>query len=271
MSFETPDADEIISAADSEIPSSAANPLHNEHLARDERPIMASISGDRYRIYGETLDETTKAAFADDNGETEIVNFYSDKEQLDEQEMLNSGEQSYAISSINERPKRSFEYQNCTGIAVSATDKETGKQISFLSHQNPGRFLPWYRASKYKFDNDMSARMQEIKSRAVQGSIDVVLFGGNMRKNGSEHEESISVLSDICKRNFGFEPVVIAGPTIPEDIGGGTEVHLDTEHRRLHIARPPQQGDDTNISYVPSQFESQSVKFKKAWDERNSK
>jgi hypothetical protein len=268
MGLEFPE--ELSSSQENTESNAEVDPMRNEHLTGEARPIIASLSTDKYR-YAETYDPITRKVFDEDAQNAELVSFYKDQNYLEEQGMLNAGEQSYVISQISEKPKYSFEYHNCTGIAISATDIETGNQISFLSHQNPGSFLPWYKLSAYKFDGDLSARIQEIRARAVPGSIDAVVFGGNMRKNGKEYEDSISVLAGICKRNLGFEPVVIAGPSIPEGVGGGTEVYLDTEHRRLQIARPIQEGDATNKSFVPSQVGDRSKELLEDWKIRKQK
>ncbi len=55
--------------------------------------------------------------------------------------LLHGGEDTYAFSVIDERDKFSESLCDCTGLVVAGMDKPTGKNISFLSHQDPKQFL----------------------------------------------------------------------------------------------------------------------------------
>ncbi len=55
--------------------------------------------------------------------------------------VLNAGQETYAISMIDSLDKYSKGFICCTGLVVVGKDKVTGKNISFLTHQNPKHFL----------------------------------------------------------------------------------------------------------------------------------
>ena len=99
--------------------------------------------------------------------------------------------------------------------------------------------------------------MQKIKDKSVQGSVDVVIFGGNP----ALYEESIKSLADICKSNFDFEPVILTGPNRIGGYDGFTSVFLDTQNRRLYLTRPEQPDYKTNGSYLPSRYGVEKEKW----------
>ena len=102
----------------------------NEHLKGGVKPIFACVG--------------TNKDFADFSGYDEMigeVEYIRPPENLSSENILHGGPKRYNISPINEMSKVSNKFLDCTGLIVSGVDKETGKEISFLSHQDPTRVL----------------------------------------------------------------------------------------------------------------------------------
>ncbi len=239
------------------------NPIHNEHLRPGVKPIRASIAYDENQI-DDLIDQHEYGALGLKPEDTlEVVSFYAGPKLFKERGQLNNGDQTYVISSISGRPKNSFDYYNCTGVIVVGKDKITGKEISFMTHQRPQDFLPFYKRSKYTFERDMTRTMQEMKSRAEEGTIDVVIMGGNTAFRG-QYEKSVSILNGLCLKNFGFNAVVIDGPSIKGDVGEyytRTQNYFDTQNRRLWTERHVQ-GGATRGSFLASEVEGAMRKMR---------
>jgi hypothetical protein len=151
----------------------------------------------------------------------------------------------YMMSPIDSAIKFSTRYVDCTGVAVVGTDKETGKNISFLTHQNPAYFT----YDSVNFLKDLGDRLQEIKERCEQGTIDAVLFGGkfsNVKEFADQpyhpiHDldkkrylSSIKIVTAAIETGLGFSPTVISGPKINP---AREQVIFDTHERRLFLER----------------------------------
>lgn len=218
------------------------NSLRSEHL-ENARPVIACVC-DRKNLDPETskvLNHIAKTG--------QQIDYYGDTVDLDARNIHNAGARTYVISETDRTDKYSEEYANCTGIALVGTDKNTGEQISFLSHQDPKIFLDMY---KKRFKKDLTSAISAHKERSSPGTIDAVIFGGNRSFFGgdlSEYAKSIKTLSDICKGELGFEPTVLTGPNIETEVGR-TAAFLDTQNRRLYIVRPVQEDNKTNESYL---------------------
>ncbi len=72
-----------------------------------------------------------------------FVDWFANDEIIKDRQLLSMGERTYVISPINEVSKSSASYRNCMGIIAVGKDKETEKNISFLTHQNPGYMMPY--------------------------------------------------------------------------------------------------------------------------------
>jgi len=142
-------------------------------------------------------------------------------------------------------------FKNCTGLIVAGIDKETGESVSFLSHEDPDYFLRYASATE-KFADDLRERIQELKDRCEEGTIDAVIVGGNYFSDRPKYREnylmSIAVVSKEVKSVLGFEPVVITGP---KTTSGQDDVFYDNSHRRLYIMRTKVAQEGTK-SYLPS-------------------
>src|SRR3989344_1434835 len=113
-----------------------------EHLRADIKPIMTCVG--------------TRADFGDHPGPMVIfenpkskkvvnnaghVDYYGNSRELTNKGFRNHGDYSYVISTIDKQDKFSDGFRNCTGLLVAGQDKNTGENISFLSHEDPGYFL----------------------------------------------------------------------------------------------------------------------------------
>lgn len=227
------------------------NTRKSEHLTNGERPIFACVEG-----YGDEMAlrfaATNKHLISEikKNKKVEIVDY----------------KDTYAISPLNGKDKVSTDYVMCTGVAGVGKDKWTDENISFLSHQFPGIFLPGESLHK-KFVTDLRARLEELKESCIPGSVDVVILGGEYNKGFARFEnrytDSVNLLKSEVSNIFGFDPVVITGPKLPSNslIGNTEFVLLDTAHRHLFISRP-KTGDSSSESYTPNKIESQTNKWK---------
>jgi hypothetical protein len=239
--------------------NSPKNALHGEHLEKEFSPIMVSLSdrkGPR-TLVNEVMDESSITS-----SDAEMINFFEDHDRLVEKGMKNHSTESYVISSCNEKAKYSETYRNCTGIVLAGIDKKTGKEISLLSHQYPGSFLG---DLNEKFKEDLHTALRDFVERSKEGSIDAIIFGGdyyNKKGHRDDYHQSIGMLSEVCSQELGFEPVVATGPNVDLLNGGPTDVFYDTKNRRLYIRRPEQHKNEANQSYVASQLEEQSPKWK---------
>lgn len=215
------------------------NSLRSEHL-EDVRPIIACLCDTK------NLDPETSKVLDHIATTGQKIDYYGDTVDLDVRNIRNAGARTYVISETNTKDKYSEEYANCTGVAFVGTDKDTGEQISFLSHQDPEIFLDLY---KKRFKKDLASAIQTHRERSSPGTIDAVIFGGN-RSFGdlTEYAASIKNLSSICRKELGFDPTVLTGPNIAES--GRTSAFLDTQNRRLYVVRPTQRENQTNESYL---------------------
>lgn len=152
----------------------------SEHLNDGVQPIIVSIMDkESARLSSDELEKII--------AEGEYVDYYGDPHTLRENNMLNAGYQTYTVSDINEKDKYSKGYFNCTGIVAIGISKETNREISLLSHQDPWEFLG---TSEADFDEDISMVLKKIKHSCVDGTIDIVAFGGHNTRP-KEHKDSI--------------------------------------------------------------------------------
>lgn len=228
------------------------NALHSEHLRDSVRPIMVAILsedtlGDSYTLIRQI------------RGQGVFVNYDGDPRELRVNNMINAGEMTYVISDISARDKWSKRYWNCTGIAAVGVDKETGQEVSFMSHQDPWTFLVGEKYEK-EFKDDLKKQLGEISVLVETGTLDVVVFGGKYENDKQgEYLDSIAVITGICHESLGFDPVVLTGPSVNPHYP--TEVYFDTQNRRLFLVRPDQVDSSFNESYTASSIDEQQKKW----------
>lgn len=164
------------------------------------------------------------------------------------------------LSGLNETSKYSLEYQYCTGIIMVGVDKETGKQISFMTHQSP------FHIAEDSFKKILIESINELNQRSKSGSIDAVIFGSrsDSLNDTSIYKNSIINLNEICKNQLGFEPIILTGPnisTVNKISDRCTDIYFDTESRRLDLVRPKQVNDKLNESFNASEYSEQEKEW----------
>ncbi len=231
-----------------------------EHLAPGVKPIITSIGTpiDFGRKYSEILTHFDHGAII--RG-VQNVNYHDDKSSLKKKNFLNAGELTYVISLVDSNDKFTKGLYNCTSAIVVGTDQKTGKNISFITHQNPNEFLL---EKRKKFIKDFEKRMKEISRMCVPKSIDAIILGGNYFEEVSQgnkkaktfaenYVESINLLSSEVEKKLKFKPSIINGPKVSL---GGDDVYFDNKNRRVNFIRPEDVNSNTQ-SFTAEEFEKQ--------------
>ncbi|MFH1608766.1 MAG: hypothetical protein ABH951_01965, partial [Patescibacteria group bacterium] len=179
------------------------------------------------------------------------------------------------------------EYYDCTGVVAIGVDKETGENVSFLSHQNPAFFVE-NKNERKNFREDFIESMKNLRERCVPSTVDVVIFGGQkekikfnladdgkfikeldyqdeslfVRQEFDVYKDSIRYLNYFISNEVGFSPVVMTGPNDNFNTDyHALAVYFDNKNRRLHLIRPKQDSVN-NESFMADEGENQVKKIK---------
>ncbi len=240
--------------------------LRSEHLKEGIDPIWVCLRDeDRFESYG----EPEKEALAKEGAYG--INISESPTELEKKGFKNGGIDSYVISPLDGLNKFSGNFRNCTGLVVSGQDRDTGENVSFLTHQSP-RFIFLNQKRQDLFLSDLKSSLLEIKEKCEEGSIDALLFGGNYvddqainnhisttQINKNRYLNSIKLISEVVDQELGFQPAVATGP---KRTPGEDRVVFDNQKKRLYISRP-EVGESSSNSYLPQDIEEQ----RKTWDE----
>lgn len=177
---------------------------------------------------------------------------------------LTVGPSTYIISPIDDSNKFSENFHRCTGLVVVGIDKETGKNISFLSHQDPLEFLYEY---KDEFTKQLKQQLTKIKERCEDGTVAISVVGGRYFSDDEldnyqviqSYNDSVKFLGTAVEEVFKFEPTIINGPKTSKK---GDHVYFDNKNRRLYLIRP--NVNSTTEDFVPSKVDDQA----KTWEEK---
>ena len=222
--------------------------IKSEHLKKGESPIMVCLglpddaeirSKIRELVYGKG-----------ENSDTHNVNYFEDIDILEAKKFKNAGRKTYVISIIDNKNKFTDEIRDCTALVASGRDKKTGENISFLSHQDPDKFL---HDAKDEFNFDLNKQLSELKERSEIGTVDIIIVGGNYyysRDFRESYLDSIKLLTQQTKAVFGFEPVVVGGPKVVYKSYTDT-VYYDNINKRLYLIRLDPMTDETNEFHPP--------------------
>lgn len=200
-------------------------------------------------------------------------------------------EHRFTSTGINEKNKYSKALRMCTGVVAVGKLRDSGKEVSFMTHnlfptilrskRNVKKLSVRNGASEKVAYNDIVRQYGEAFREQLKNfyelvdkdSIDVIGFGGQAygRKgifedsSWKEYESAIKYQSQLIKEELGSEPTIIAGPQDGPTFTGygetGTDVYLDTQNRRLYIVRSEQKNAKRNENYKPENLE----KEKKNW------
>jgi hypothetical protein len=224
------------------------NSLKFEHLNKDAKPIMVCISARKDFLEGdeEFLEGTPPHKFNLKNPENVKWSSYP----------------GYIISNVSDGDKFSEGFSRCTGLVVKGTDKETGENISFLTHQAPFAFIAFKKDKSHQLSSSFKAEfdkaLYQIKEKCIRGTIDAVIVGGDYFDDDFSKEasvESIKLLSTETNSILGFEPVVINGPK--KYSYGEDDVYFDNKNGRLYFVRPKVNEDTKDFTYSDTKNEKQ--------------
>ena len=247
--------------------------LKNEHLKEGIRPIISGIYDSN------NIDQETQSFIDNFKKDAEFVDFNSKNKSIKENKIS-----TYVISLCNEKNKYSLNYLDCTGVIAVGTDKISKNNISFLSHQNPDYFIK-DQEIRLDFKKDIENNIDNLISRCIPETIDIVVFGGNkedISENIPDEEfrmgidnfeeflkgpfdqyiKSIKYLNYIIKQKVGFSPIVMSGPN--DNFGTkdhSLNIYFDNKNRRLYILKPEQENSDKNEAFEASNVEDKIKKF----------
>lgn len=167
----------------------------------------------------------------------------------------------HMISSVSEKDKYSKGYCNCVGTAIVGTSKDTGKEISFITHidsdyGDPNKDYGEEHASM--LIKSLNKNLEEIISNSEERSVDAVIFGGS--GDDIKYPKVISRIVKNISEKLGFEPVILTGPGGTEGMGSFTNAYLDTQGRKIYIARGRTQSEDMDKPYYASQITNKEEK-----------
>ncbi len=227
------------------------NSIFNKEKENESfKPIRACL------VEEENVDESTLSTIWKIRRNGEFVDYSGNEEVYKKRNIKNAGKETYAMSECTPENKYSNEYFNSTGIIIVGEEKNSKKQISFMTHQDPEKFLE---DKKELFTKDLTDLIKIIKEKCKEKSIDAIIFGGNA--GFREYQESIKFLGNIITKELGFEPTVMTGPkSILSKGDEPTAGYFDTQNRRLYIRRS-KQASELNESYLPSEVKKQSSKW----------
>jgi hypothetical protein len=250
------------------VPGKFPNSLKSEHLKEGENPIMVSFGVPQDLSIQDKIKKlyTGEEVIGVDN-----INYIEENLSLLEQKNFkNGGVMTYVISPLDSLDKFSGKFVNCVGIVAVGCDKETHKNISFSSHQNPEEFLK-VKSVIGKFETDIRDKLLELKRRSESGAVDIVIVGGwyppppdlEKKKEAERYfmlvvtdgdgnhisppnyqesyVDAIKLISEQVKTVFDFNPVVVGGPKTTARIKtkpyNADTIYYDNEHRRLYLIR----------------------------------
>lgn len=226
-----------------------------EHLSEGIRPIMACVG--TYKEYGDELSKLEDIKTVGEN-----LDYFASADDINKNEFRSAGWQTYIMSKISERPKFTEKLFDCTSLVAVGREAESNKEISFLTHQNRYEILGY---SREKFVRDLRYQLEELKSKCLKRTIDVIIAGGHFRHGDpSEYQRTLETLNAAVKEVLGFEPIVVGPKSLSKD-----DIFLDTQNRRLYVLRPNPAGHKVllhNEVFKPSDI----GEMKKKWEDEES-
>lgn len=227
------------------------NNIHEKvHLRADIAPIRAQLE---VHDSGNKELETIREHIEDgqEAGTIHWVDFDGgDLDELEANGFKQAGGNSYLISPISERDWFSDHYMSCTAVVAMGRDPKTGKELSFLTHQDPNFFVDGGDEEADQFAQALSESLKELKKLSEKDTVEVVLLGGNFDNKGKDvkdyyihhqYEESIARLRQIVQETLGFDPVILAGPNT--NVGSETVITVETQKRKVWVEQSKKTDD----------------------------
>ena len=239
------------------------NSIHNEHLQEGHKAIITS-----FELPGEFNEKEFKKTATNINwfkaGKSKRTNLA--------REYHNALEGSaFAISPCNESDKYSKKFINCIGTTLIGHSKKRNKDVSILIHVRPDLIIG---PEQQLFTQAFLESMREFKNETLEGSRDIVIFGGNYLPKkiskrstyATNYASAVSNMSHMIKNQFKFIPTIL-GPKLTRQ--GATDAFLKTQQRHLHLVQPEQPNNITNVAYQLNKtpYCDGLEELRKKWDE----
>ncbi|MEX2436691.1 MAG: hypothetical protein WD471_00830 [Candidatus Paceibacterota bacterium] len=157
-----------------------------------------------------------------------------------EKGIKSDGIETFVISPISEENLFSDKYLNCTGTVGIGRDKKNGKEIAFLSHQDPEYLLHKDPKNVEKFIEEFSKTLNELVDKSEDKTVEVSIFGGNddpldsLSKKTSDYKKVVEILNKTTRDIIGYEPTIIEGPNHGE---GAIDVTIIVQERKIIIEK----------------------------------
>lgn len=266
------------------------NALKGEHLNEGIKPIVCDIY-----VRPESNNESDKESkfFKEFEKNAEFLDFRLNPEKFFSSKWNKNKDGTYLISPIDGKNKYSKDFLDCLSVCVVGKEIETGKNISFISHQNPEALFE-NRDIRERFEKDLKNRIREIVNRCGEGTIDVVILGGNkdveyneyinsadtdkmnqqelydfMEKNESgpfeKYKKTIYLLDKIFLETLKLDPIVTCGPNSNIKINdlksnNALDLYFNTYNRNIYIVRPKNEKVNDE-SFLASDVDNQIKKY----------
>lgn len=218
------------------------NPLKSEHLIEGVPAIMACIGTED--DYGPEIKDMKNSGENID---------YSKNTTSKDGDHLSDEDRAYVISGIDNGTKFTKNIYMCTSIVAVGIDKDTGENISFLTHQDYPSV-----DENINFETALKTRIKELTSRCVEGTVDIVITGG-MLSQDFDYIKKMKKLDSIVVDVMGYSPVAVCGPK--ESGYYNDNIYFDTKNRRLYVVRP-KDSVVYNDSFIPSELDELNEKWK---------
>ncbi|MCC7160562.1 hypothetical protein IT399_02500 [Candidatus Nomurabacteria bacterium] len=160
---------------------------------------------------------------------------------MDAKKALHAGKSTYVISTIDELNKFEKEIYMCTVLIVVGKDKNSGQNVSFVSHQYPGEFL---NDKKKDFIDHLQQRLLEFKEKCEKETIEAVIVGGKdykpLKTNDPMTEwytESIKLLEGQVEHILKIKAKTVNGPKHNHEERPDLAI-FETQKRKLYLIRP---------------------------------
>lgn len=233
------------------------------HLENGFKPITVCVDEKKFDTHSFFMSKNQ-----DYRNYTDNVNYEANQDYFRENKMLSIGPSTFVISELNSKNKYTTGLCDCTSIIVSGVDKETGRNISILTHEDSQRLFK--EPITEFFIKNLSKRIQEILERSKIRSIDAIILGGNTFKGNTmvgytkdyydNYKKSIELITQIIREKLNFEPTVTTGP---KEDRGSTNVYFDNDKRRAYLFIPEQKNTINYNDFQPKDIDTQIERIKK--------
>ncbi len=218
-----------------------------EHLEKEQDAIIACLN---------CLDEEKKILQQFEKKQALFLDYELSQEEMKLRNILGK-EKYFLISPVDQSDKYSRDFNVCYGLVVVGREKDSNKNISFMTHQVPSSLYD------EEAQQEIESKIKEIQTRSQKGSVDAVIFGGatnysedkefrNMLEK--DYKKDIKYFSDFLKEQLSFSPIVIShqNQIMSERKDEGElyqHIYFDNSKRKLYIFKSQNSLDFNKKSY----------------------